>query len=143
MLERIRKDDFVYAYYLIKDQQGQTINCAWVIERGGQLFVFTIMGMVQQTVRCFLADVERLQFEGVRTTLNMLGFIEIPVFTKYSQMNKDAEAELESAFKIFDTNLQKKQEEQLKAIQEAQKAQEAKEVQEGAKPDLKLADGKK
>lgn len=112
MIEYLRKDDYIFCYWA-----GGNGYFSWLVERGGQLFFFTIAEMKYLNVRHWAYSGKQSEVDVVRNVLGSVGFRECPVYTSF----RNAKETIQPLLKDIETY-----EKTVKQIEE-EKLNEAKE----------------
>lgn len=120
MKDLFRSTDNFKAYW----QAGGGI-CQFAFERGGQLFVYTIInGRMVYDARAFESNRD---IDIMNISLSQIGFVFRPVFQSYEIAKKTGVlASLEADFEIYQKGLEKQQEEAEKKKLEVVKGKESK-----------------
>lgn len=124
-IERLSATDFVMCYW----QAGQG-SFAWLVERQSQLYFFVVIGMKSIRYEHWAYDNDRKQVDTVRAVMNVMGFLEVPVY-EYNKSHKKILDPLKADMQAFD--------EILKQEIEAREAAEKKTKEDYAKTKISNA----
>ena len=106
LVPKLTDRDYVMCYWQVPGADtGGPGHFAWLVERGDQLYFFTVLGMIHFNVRHWAYKNDRFQVDVVRNTVAALGFRhEVPIFAPYRNAKEQLRPLLDD-LKIYEENL--------------------------------------
>lgn len=114
LIPKLTDRDYVMCFW-----QAAGGHFAWLVERGDQLYLFTVLAMIQLSVRHWAYKGDRSQVDIVRNTIATMGFHEIPIYAPYRNAKEQLKPLLDD-FKAYEETRKQRHEEQ----QQLKKAKE-------------------
>lgn len=140
MIEKLRKDDFIYCIW-----DGGPSTIIWLVERGEQLFLFSIINGVKFIFDHF-AKRDNLQVDDIRRPFLLLGFKEYPVYANERHLSDTLRKYLKGEISAYEQRIGDAKKEQEKAVKESAKMKSETPIyveDTGSnKPELKIVDSK-